>query len=177
LLLLLVSLLAACGGKAEPIPATGALPEVSASGLDNSGRGLEVGQLAPDFVLTYPDGATSQLSDWQGQPVMINFWATWCAPCEAEMPEFVTVYQDLRDEGLVILAVNQQEEPEQAQTFIDRFKMEFPVALDSRGELMQLYQLRGLPTTIFIDREGRVFTRWAGILTEEQIRAYLAEIM
>lgn len=170
-----VALAAGCGQSSAGTSVD--LPVASVRGIDNTGRGLDVGQLAPDFEMQYPDGKTLKLSDYQGKPVIINFWATWCAPCEAELPEFVQAYEQHKDQGLVILGVNAQETAEDANTFVEKYGLSYPIALDSRGEVMDLYSVRGLPTTLFIDPEGRVAVRWAGILTKPLIEEYLAEIL
>ncbi len=181
LILLAAALLAAgCGGSAasDDVVAAGLpnLAEVTTRGVNNAQRGLEVGQLAPDFILQFADGTKTKLSDWQGQPVVLNFWATWCAPCREEMPEFVAAYERYQDDGLVIVGVNAQESASQAAGFIEDFNMAFPVALDARGDVQQLYNVRGLPTTVFIDREGRIVERWAGLLRASALEELLAEI-
>ena len=180
LLLVVVLLAAACSSNqaSEDLVAAGLsnLAEATTRGVDNSQRGLERGQLAPDFVLQFADGQRTRLSDWQGQPVVLNFWATWCAPCREEMPELVAAHERYQDEGLVIVGVNAQESASQAAGFMGQYNMAFPVALDSRGDVQQLYNVRGLPTTFFIDREGRIADRWAGLLTERLLEEQLAEI-
>lgn len=177
ILLVAAALLLACGGGDAP-PDTGLpnLAQGTTRGVDNGQRGLESGQLAPDFVLQFPDGTTTRLSNWQGQPVVLNFWATWCAPCKEEMPEFVAAYERYRDEGLVVVGVNAQETASQAAPFMQQYGMTFPVALDERGDIQQLYNVRGLPTSVFIDREGRVVERWAGLLSAPALDELLAEI-
>jgi peroxiredoxin len=180
ILLAAMLLTTGCGGSAgsDEVVATGLsnLAEATTRGVDNAQRGLEAGQLAPDFILQFSDGKKTRLSDWQGQPVVLNFWATWCAPCKEEMPEFVAAYERYRDDGLVILGVNAQESAGQAAGFMRQYAMTFPVALDARGDVQQLYNVRGLPTTVFIDREGRVTERWAGLLNERMLEELLAEI-
>jgi succinate dehydrogenase hydrophobic membrane anchor protein len=109
------------------------------------------------------EGRSQTLAAYAGRVVVLNFWATWCAPCREEMPEFVAAYDRYQDDGLVIVGVNAQETASQAAGFMDNFNMTFPVALDARGDVQQLYNVRGLPTTVFIDREGRVAERWAGL--------------
>jgi peroxiredoxin len=180
LILLAVALLAAgCGSQASDDVVAEGLPnlgEATTRGVDNAQRGLEPGQLAPDFVVQFADGQKTMLSDWQGKPVVLNFWATWCAPCREEMPEFVAAYERYQDDELVILGVNAQETAGQAAEFMRGFAMDFPVALDSRGDVQQLYNVRGLPTTVFIDREGRIVERWAGLLNQRMLEELLAEI-
>ena len=170
--------IAGCGAQKSGSDTAGAsLSVASVRGIDNEGRGLEIGQLAPDFEMQYPDGRKVKLSDFKGKPVIVNFWATWCAPCEAELPEFVQTYEKYKDQGLVILGVNAQESGEDANKFVEKYNLSFPVTLDSRGEVMGLYGVRGLPTTLFIDPEGRVAVRWAGILTKPMIEEYLGQIL
>ena len=171
--------LAGCGRVAsQEVTATGLpnLAEASTRGVNNANRGLEKGQLAPDFAMQFPDGRRTRLSDWQGQPVVLNFWATWCAPCREEMPAFVDLFHERQEEGLMIVGVNAQETASQAAAFVDDFGITFPVVLDSRGEVQQLYSVRGLPTTVFIDREGRVVERWPGLLDRRALEESLAEI-
>lgn len=180
-ILLAAALLAAgCGGSAasDEVIAAGLpnLAEATTRGVNNAQRGLEVGQLAPDFILQFSDGTKTRLSDWQGQPVVLNFWATWCAPCREEMPEFVAAYQRYQDDGVVIVGVNAQETASQAADFMKQFNMTFPVALDTRGDVQQLYNVRGLPTSVFIDREGRIVERWPGLLRASALEELLAEI-
>jgi len=175
---IIAQFVAACSAQSPGSDKAGAdLPVASIRGIDNKDRGLDVGQLAPDFEMQYPDGRKVKLSDFKGKPVIVNFWATWCAPCEAELPEFVQTYDKYKDQGLVILGVNAQESGEDANKFVEKYSLSFPVTLDSRGEVMGLYAVRGLPTTLFIDPEGRVAVRWAGILTKPMIEEYLGQIL
>lgn len=168
---------AGAGSGSADVPAVPAnLAEVSLGGVDNKNHGIEPGQLAPDFVMKYGDGKKVKLSDLRGQPVLINFWATWCAPCKAEMPAIVNAYEAQKDGGLVVLGINAEETAQQASKFMQEYNMQFPVVLDSRGDLQQLYMVRGLPTSIFIDRDGKIAMRWAGLLNQELLEEYLTEI-
>ncbi len=136
-----------------------------------------VGQPAPDFEMVYPDGQRMRLSDLRGQPVLINFWATWCGPCRVEMPELVKAYEAHRQHGLVILAVNMQESSQQVQPFADEFGIGFLVILDLDGEISRQYQIRNLPSSLFISRDGLIAVRWMGVLSPEQLRKYLERIL
>jgi len=135
------------------------------------------GQPAPNFEISYPDGRHVRLSDLRGQPVLINFWATWCGPCRVEMPELIKAYEVHRQHGLVILAVNVQESALQVQPFVEEFGMSFPVILDLDGEISRQYQVRNLPSSIFIGRDGVIAVRWVGILLPEQLQRYLERIL
>jgi peroxiredoxin len=115
----------------------------------------EVGRTAPDFRVEMLDGSVAQLSDFRGQTVLLNFWATWCGPCRAEMPEFQEVYDvRLPLDDFVVLAVDVGEGPAVITAFIDELALTFPVALDPAGDVARLHGVRGLPATFFIDRHG-----------------------
>lgn len=114
------------------------------------------------------------LSDLRGQVVMINFWATWCPPCREEMPAIQSVYEDYQDEGFVVLAVNTtfQDNEFDIIDFIDEYGLSFPVLLDRSGEVSQKYQLRGLPSTYFVDKKGVIQTVIVGgPMNETMIRS------
>jgi peroxiredoxin len=115
---------------------------------------------APAFSLDLLDGENSStkvsLSDYRGQVVMINFWATWCTPCREEMPAIQAVFDDYQEQGFVVLAVNTtfQDSEIDVKDFVSEFNLEFPILLDRSGEVSQQYQLRGLPSTYFVDKKG-----------------------
>jgi len=138
---------------------------VRTAGLD---IGTEEGQLAPDFLLGSLDGGEVRLSALRGQPVVLNFWATWCAPCRKELPQFVAAYDRHRNEGLVVLAVNMQEGKSIARDKAREFGMKFPVPIDVDGEVGDEYRLLGLPMTYFIDRAGVVRSVFTGPLQERR---------
>ena len=147
---------------------------------DSSPGGPTVGAAAPDFTLKTLDGGEVRLSKLRGQPVLINFWASWCAPCRAEMPELARVYEARKADGLVILGVNltTQDTLPDVRAFVMEFHVTFPVPLDDTGAVANdAYRLRGIPTSIFIDRTGTIVRRQIGISTGEQLDTLVDEIM
>jgi len=95
--------------------------------------GLAPGYVAPELTLTDLEGKTVRLSDLRGQPVLINFWAMWCTFCRIELPEMEEVYQEHKNNGFVILAIDVQEEPAQVQAFVDELGLTFPIFIDAQG--------------------------------------------
>lgn len=115
------------------------------------------GFLAPDFTLASVDGDDIQLSSLRGRPVILNFWATWCSPCRAEMPELEEVWQRYQTDGLVLIGVDQGEDAATVEQFARGVvETTFPLALDTSQAVGRAYGVRALPTTVFIDAEGRI---------------------
>jgi peroxiredoxin len=111
---------------------------------------------APDFALNAADGKTYRLSDLRGRPVLINFWASWCTPCRAEMPAIERVYRQFQGEGFLVLAINatSQDSRSDALQFVDQLELSFPILFDDEGEVFRRYQVRALPTSYFVDHQG-----------------------
>lgn len=111
---------------------------------------------APDFSLDLVGGGQITLSDLHGKVVLVNLWASWCPPCREEMPAIEAVYRNYKDSGLEVLAVNTtyQDSEEAAAAFVQEFGLSFLVPLDRSGAVSRQYQLRALPTSYFIDRQG-----------------------
>ncbi len=116
----------------------------------------QAGFSAPDFTLKTPNGETYTLSALKGQAVLVNLWATWCPPCRAEMPAIERMYQEYKDRGFTVLAVNMtsQDDPFAVVPFSQDHKLSFPILLDETNEVASAYQLRSLPSSYFIDRDG-----------------------
>jgi len=128
------------------------------SGVSTSGKipAPQQGFLAPDFELKTLTGETIKLSDLRGQVVLVNLWATWCPPCRAEMKTIEKIYNEYKDQGLVVLAVNMtyQDDPFAIVPFVKEQGLTFPILLDETGGMAGAYQLRSLPSSYFIGRDG-----------------------
>jgi cytochrome c biogenesis protein CcmG/thiol:disulfide interchange protein DsbE len=144
----------------RPLAGPGLLGAISAGG-DARGVGPLPGHEAPPFTLKDPSGQTITLRQFRGQVVLLNFWATWCAPCREEMPELERLYRDNKDQGLVVLAVS-IDDASSARHVPEYLKeghpsvgpYTFPVALDQKQEVAMKYKLLGVPASFFIDRDG-----------------------
>lgn len=134
------------------------------------------GAPAPDFSLDTLAGERIQLADLKGQVVLINFWATWCGPCEAEMPLLEDRYTTYKDSGFTVLAVNVDEDVEVIQPFVDEYALTFPILLDPGSVVHDLYRVRGYPTSLFVDREGNIINVHVGPLLDEQLDGYLGQL-
>jgi peroxiredoxin len=133
------------------------------------------GALAPDFDLKSLSGEKVSLRDFGGKIVLLNFWATWCAPCRIEMPAIQSRFEQHRSE-LEVLAINFDEPSDQVQAFVQELGLTFTVLLDPGGEVQRLYQIRGYPTTYIVDESGVVAIQHIGIMTEQQLDEYLSQV-
>jgi peroxiredoxin len=131
---------------------------------------------APDFTLETVEGEKVQLSDFNGRPVLINFWATWCGPCRIEMPAIQDRFATYQEPGLVVLAVNYDESRGAVSIFRDEMGLTFPLLLDPGGEVQQLYRNRSYPTSFFVDEQGIIRSHHIGVMTEGQLDENLATI-
>jgi len=136
--------------------------------LDNS-----IKAKAQDFKLKDLNGKEVSLSDFEGKKVFLNFWASWCPPCKAEMPEIEQLYQQTKDSDLVILAVNIGEDKETVQTFIDNNKYNFKVLLDTEQEAALNYNITSIPTSYFIDKDGNIKASFIGSMNLAQMKSYI----
>ena len=165
------------GGVLEQVdPLAAGTPVVASAPESRPGRAPEVGEVAPNFVLNDLQGNEVALADFRGQPVIVNFWATWCGPCRIEMPALQQAFEERQDEGLEILAVNREEPAEVvAEFFFDELDLTFTPLLDREAIVANRYAVFNMPTTFFIDPKGTVSAIHRGPLTSEQIDELLAE--
>ena len=141
-------------------------------------EGIVEGNLASDFTLQGLEGQVVTLSSLRGSPVMLNFWATWCGPCRIEMPFIQEIYDEWQDKGLVILAINIRETSSEVQQFMQSNNFSFPVLLDINGDVSAMYQIHGIPTTLFIDKDGIIKDKRIGSFNNAaEIEDYLNLIM
>ena len=165
LVVCILGLLALSLGRVPPEGTGGALPPAPIAGHP-----------APAFTLETLDGETVALADLHGQPVILNFWASWCGPCRAEMPELQRLHEQLAAAGVVVLGVNQGERPETVASYRQEVGVDFPTVLDQRTAVSQLYLVNSLPTTFFIDRDGVIRNVFIGPMTDAVLASNLRAI-
>jgi peroxiredoxin len=157
ILLFSLSLVASCTGGIES-PGNDILP-----GGDNSSKeGTGKGNLAYDFELQTLEGETVTLSGLRGQPVILNFWASWCPPCVGEMPYLQEIYEEWEGKGLKLLAVNLDSNAALARNFLEKEGLTLPVLLDNLQNVAERYNINGIPTTFFIDKDGIIREKVVG---------------
>jgi len=140
-------------------PHAGPVRTASVSGLDEAARDLDLirpprPKQASDFTVSLLGGETLKLRAQRGKPVLVNFWATWCGPCREEMPAMERLYLKHRARGFVLLAVSVDSDATLVKPFLDKLKLTFPVTLDTKMDLANVYGVRALPASFLIDRNG-----------------------
>jgi peroxiredoxin len=144
--------------------------------IDRELKPLAKGDPAPDFSYTLADGTTHTLSGHQGTKVMINFWATWCPPCKAEMPDIQRAFEQYKGDGFVVLAVSQDPETRLIAPFVRQHGLTFPVIADPSNEIAQRYGARGLPSSYFVNADGTLHAKVLGMMSVDLIGKRLAEM-
>lgn len=135
---------------------------------------------APDFRVTNQKGEAVAFSDYLGKPVVLNFWATWCGPCQSEMPAFNKLYHEYGDEiqfMMVNLTDGYQDTVEKASEFINKNGYDFPVFYDTEYEASYVYGVSGVPASVFINAKGEVVDAYMGAMSEQMLRAYLENLL
>ncbi|WP_077618649.1 thiol-disulfide oxidoreductase ResA [Bacillus sinesaloumensis] len=136
-----------------------------------------VGDMAPDFVVTDLDGKEHHLSEYRGEKgVFLNFWGTWCEPCQREFPYIDTYYQEYKDQGVEVIAINVGEPKFSVNNFIKKYELSFPVVIDKGNQLLNAYGIDPLPTTLLIDEDGKVVKIITGEMTSKMVKDYMEQI-
>jgi len=167
-------------GPSPAIPELGAVVQATGSPAAGLGSSVRVGSAAPDFTLPSLAGPPVSLHEQQGKVVLINFWATWCAPCREEMPALQAAYEKLADQGLVVLGVNwtQVDYLPDVEAFVEALGLTFPILLDPDGTVSEdLYQVLGLPTSVLIGRDGTIRSVRIGILDLQELEGTLQALL
>jgi peroxiredoxin len=152
----------------------------SATGLIGpTTKTVQAGDIAPDFQLSTLDGRTIKLSDLKGQPVLVNFWATWCGPCKEEMPMIVDAYSAHQADGLCVLAIDTTafDNVQDVQKFVTNYQMTFDVLLDTDDSVGTGWNTLGLPSSYFIDKTGKVVSVRIGQMTADELQSSLRMIL
>lgn len=154
-LLIIGVIILSCGKRESP---GGKTEEVK-----KTREGISEGEIAPDFTLKNLNGMEVNLKEFRGKVVLLNFWATWCPPCRIEIPSMVELYKKYKDRGLEIIGVNLDKlGKSEVEKFSLEHKINFPVLLNPSGDVASLYGVVALPTTVFLDRDGKIKGRISG---------------
>jgi cytochrome c biogenesis protein CcmG/thiol:disulfide interchange protein DsbE len=167
--------------RAQPSPsAPTKLVEVPTRQPENTPKkAIVVGKPAPDFSLRNIDGEEIHLADFSGKPVLINLWTTWCIPCQNEMPVIEKIFKDYNDTGLVVLGINitSQDKLLDVKETIKKYNLSYPILLDESGLVSELYEMRGIPTSYFVDPQGIIRRIQIGEILPEYEDRYLMDIL
>jgi peroxiredoxin len=137
----------------------------------------ESAPLAPGFTVRALDGRNVRLSDYKGKAVVLDFWATWCAPCRASLPHLNDVQGRFSKQGLVVLGISVDDaEPQEVRQFADRLGLKFRMAMADERVLDLYGPIRTIPTTFFINRRGEVTRRVVGYIDSETLEGYVKEL-
>jgi peroxiredoxin len=137
----------------------------------------KVGEAAPAFSLPSVDGKTLSLAAFKGKPLYLNFYATWCGPCNDEAPVIGKFYQQYKARGLTVLGVDELESPDKAKSFLTKYHLAYPAVVDGDGKTGKDYGALGLPVHIFVDRSGVVKTYRLGEMNADEIETAIKGIL
>jgi len=141
------------------------------------GPAILTGAPAQSYPLTDLEGRTDSLAHYRGHVVLLNLWASWCAPCRSETPALDRLYRDNRAKGLVVIGVDQGESPRVAASFAAEMNLHYPILIDEEQLYGRAYESIGLPTSVIVDRDGRIVRGIDGELTLAQMRAAVGPLL
>ena len=166
------------GGAIGAYLLLGRQPDNALQPTDLSAVPAAVDYAAPSLALSDLSGVTHQLAEYRGQVVLVNLWATWCPPCQAEMPLFQSYFERHRAAGFTIVAVEDGEPESDVKAFVAKYELTFPVWLDPSHEATDhAFRAPGLPTSYVIDRTGQVRLTWVGAISEENLEKYVTPLI
>jgi peroxiredoxin len=134
---------------------------------------VRVGSTAPNFLLQDLSGNEYELENFRGKGVFLNFWGTYCKPCEKEMPYMENQYKHFKDQGVEILAINVDEAPLVIKNFVNQYNLTFPVPVDKGSQVLHAYGVGPIPSTFLIDKDGKVMKIITGSMTEKMVYDYM----
>jgi cytochrome c biogenesis protein CcmG, thiol:disulfide interchange protein DsbE len=132
---------------------------------------------APGITLTDLKGKTVSLSDFSGQVILVNNWATWCPPCKAEMPALQAYYSKHARDGFIILGIESGESAEEVGKFVKAYKLTFPILLDPGGTALDIFNNYNLPSSYVIDRNGIIRLKWTGPISQAMLEKYVTPLL
>jgi peroxiredoxin len=131
---------------------------------------------APDFKLSDLSGKEISLNDYKGKKIFLNFWASWCGPCQKEMPDIQKLYEETKNSNLIILAVNLGDDKYTVEKFIENNKYTFPVLINEDTSVADKYNVVSIPTSFFIDENGNIVYTHTGLMTIEDMKIYIDKL-
>ena len=154
-------------------PSITATPSPTPSAFSRDVPPLEIGEPAPGFALEGLDSGEVSLAALDGKLVVLNFWASWCGPCRLEMPDFQKTWEEHREQGVVFVGIAVDDTASEASKFAEQVGVTYPLALDTTGDVARAYRIRAVPSTYFIDREGKLATTLHGVANQGALRIFL----
>jgi peroxiredoxin len=132
---------------------------------------------APEITLKDLDGVQASLTDFKGQVVLVNNWATWCPPCKAEMPTLQAYYEEHKEEDFVLIGIEAGEPTEEVANFVEDYKLTFPIWLDPQNKALSAFRNQSLPSSYVIDRDGVVRLAWVGAISKSILEKYVTPML
>ncbi|MCK4490607.1 MAG: TlpA family protein disulfide reductase [Anaerolineales bacterium] len=138
---------------------------------------IEVNQPAPELTLFDLDGNEVSLTDFQGEVILVNNWATWCPPCREEMPEFKAYYDKYKDQGFQVVAIEAGEPEAEVRNFVEGAGLDFVILLDPENKSLITFQQNSLPNSFVIDRKGNLRLAWLGAINDATLEKYVTPLL